>query len=150
MQEQFDPTTLLGRIDKLERSAARQRGISLAMGALVALFAFGGASSSGPIRITASDGTSTYISGGLIKFYDSQDRVRSYVGLSTDGSANITVYDTAGTKRMIAGEGTSGGPLLEVNDSSGTLRAYMGQYASGGYGMYSNDSSGTTTWQTPK
>lgn len=149
MEQKVDAAALLHRIEKLEQTAVQQRGISLAMGALVALFAFGGAASGSPIRITASDGTSTYISGGLIKFYDAQNVVRSYVGLSSAGSANITFYDSRGTQRLIAGEGTSGGPLVELNDASGTLRSFNGQYSSGDYGMYVANSAGTATWTSP-
>lgn len=141
---------LLSRIERLEKSAARQRTVALATTGMLILLAFGGASSSGPMVINdKTTGSSIHITGSTINYVDSSGTVRMYVGLDKEGQPIVDMHGASGTRRLDIGLTTAEAPSLITFDGSGVKRTFTGMYTNSNFGSAIYDSAGTSTWSAP-
>ena len=141
---------LLSRIERLEKSAGRQRSLALVTTGMLVLLAFGGASSSGPMVINdKTTGSSIHITGSTINYVDSSGTVRMYVGLDKEGEPIVDMHGASGTRRLDIGLTTAEAPSLITFDSSGVKRSFTGEYSNGNFGSVLYDSAGTSAWSAP-
>lgn len=141
---------LLARIERLEKLTQRQRTVAMATMGMLILFAFGGATSSGPLVINdPATGASIHITGSTINYVDSNGHVRMYVGLDKEGQPIVDMHGAQGTRRLDIGLTTAEAPSLITFDGSGVERTFTGMYTDDSFGSSIYNAAGTSTWSAP-